>query len=244
MKVILSGIEIPQYLSFRTLVAKVLGLIGAFAGGFSIGKEGPLVHICSIICNQLTRLPQFKRIRHNDAVVLQYLAAACAVGIQLAVGAPIGGILFSIEVTATYYLVENLWRTFAVVGISQLVVRILVSFLIYYTHWDFEVAIFAKVDWTVGDYDWPEIMAFIMIGVVAGVVGALFTKILTLVIRISKNHPTFNATKQRVFMRVVGVALLIAIVAYPIELVRVCLPHANSFQGIRLTVLTCLLFLS
>jgi hypothetical protein len=33
MKVILSGIEIPQYLSFRTLVAKVLGLIGAFAGG-------------------------------------------------------------------------------------------------------------------------------------------------------------------------------------------------------------------
>jgi hypothetical protein len=32
--------------------------------GFSIGKEGPLVHICSIICNQLTRLPQFKRIRH------------------------------------------------------------------------------------------------------------------------------------------------------------------------------------
>jgi chloride channel 2 len=194
--------------------------------GFSIGKEGPLVHICSIICNQLTRLPQFKRIRHNDAVVLQYLAAACAVGIQLAVGAPIGGILFSIEVTATYYLVENLWRTFAVVGISQLVVRILVSFLIYYTHWDFEVAIFAKVDWTVGDYDWPEIMAFIMIGVVAGVVGALFTKILTLVIRISKNHPTFNATKQRVFMRVVGVALLIAIVAYPIELVR------NDLRGV------------
>lgn len=35
MKVILSGIEIPQYLSFRTLLAKVLGLIFAFAGGLS-----------------------------------------------------------------------------------------------------------------------------------------------------------------------------------------------------------------
>jgi hypothetical protein len=33
MKVILSGTEIPQYLSFRTLIAKVLGLVCAFAGG-------------------------------------------------------------------------------------------------------------------------------------------------------------------------------------------------------------------
>jgi hypothetical protein len=183
----------------------------------------------------------------NDAVVLQYLAAACAVGIQLAVGAPIGGlcshslflsfspfsdfsnsfiitlnltmhslktkmkmcsgILFSIEVTATYYLVENLWRTFVVVGISQLIVRVLgisvslllsishhnvdkkkpdqmnsltfslyvlfvvVSILVSYTHWDFEVAIFAKVSWTLGDYDWPEILVFVVIGIIAGVFG-------------------------------------------------------------------------
>lgn len=40
-----------------------------------------------------------------------------------------------------------------------------------YTHWDFEVAIFAKVNWTVEDYDWPEILVFIFIGVVAGIVG-------------------------------------------------------------------------
>jgi hypothetical protein len=40
-----------------------------------------------------------------------------------------------------------------------------------YTHWDFEVAIFAKVNWTVSDYDWPEILVFIFIGIVAGIVG-------------------------------------------------------------------------
>jgi len=27
-------------------------------------------------------------------------------------GAPVGGVLFSIEVTSTYYLVNNLWRAF------------------------------------------------------------------------------------------------------------------------------------
>lgn len=33
MKVVLSGMDLPHYLSFRTLVAKVVGLITAAAGG-------------------------------------------------------------------------------------------------------------------------------------------------------------------------------------------------------------------
>jgi hypothetical protein len=36
MKTIISGIEMPQYLSFRTLVAKIVGLICAQAAGNSI----------------------------------------------------------------------------------------------------------------------------------------------------------------------------------------------------------------
>lgn len=40
------------------------------------------------------------------------LAASVAVGVTATFGAPIGGVLFSIEVTSTYYFVSNLWKTF------------------------------------------------------------------------------------------------------------------------------------
>lgn len=37
-------------------------------------------------------------------------ATACAAGVAATFGAPFGGVLFSIEVTSTYYLVSNLWK--------------------------------------------------------------------------------------------------------------------------------------
>ena len=40
------------------------------------------------------------------------LGAACAVGVTSAFGSPVGGVLFSIEVTATYYLTSGYWRAF------------------------------------------------------------------------------------------------------------------------------------
>ena len=40
------------------------------------------------------------------------LAAACAVGVSCNFAAPIGGVLFSIEVTSVYFAVRNYWRGF------------------------------------------------------------------------------------------------------------------------------------
>ena len=39
-------------------------------------------------------------------------AAAIAAGVTAVFGAPIGGVLFSIEVSSTYYMVSNLWKAF------------------------------------------------------------------------------------------------------------------------------------
>ena len=41
MKCVLAGVQLHDYLTFRTLCAKVASLILALAGGLSIGKEGP-----------------------------------------------------------------------------------------------------------------------------------------------------------------------------------------------------------
>jgi chloride channel 2 len=76
-----------------------------------VGKEGPLVHIASCIAYQVMRLPLFKQLRKSDFMRNNMLAAACAAGMAATFGAPFGGVLFSVEVTATYYPVGNLWRS-------------------------------------------------------------------------------------------------------------------------------------
>lgn len=40
------------------------------------------------------------------------LAASVAAGVTATFNAPIGGVLFSIEVTTTYYVVGDLWKAF------------------------------------------------------------------------------------------------------------------------------------
>ena len=124
MKSILSGVVLPRYLNFRTLMAKTTGLAAALAGGLSIGREGPTVHIASTVANQLCRLRIFRKIRDSEALRFQMLSAGCAVGVATSFGAPVGGVLFAIEVTSTYFLVSNMWKGFFASVAGALVVKL------------------------------------------------------------------------------------------------------------------------
>ena len=42
------------------------------------------------------------------------LAASVGAGVTASFGTPVGGVLFSIEVTSSFYMVSNLWRGFFV----------------------------------------------------------------------------------------------------------------------------------
>jgi chloride channel 2 len=75
--------------------------------------QGPFVHIASIVGAQMTKfLTHFNNAFKNEAHNNELLAAAAAVGVACNFAAPIGGVLFSIEVTATYFAVRNYWRGF------------------------------------------------------------------------------------------------------------------------------------
>ena len=103
MKSILTGITLSQYLSLRVMIAKFFGLLFAIVGGLFIGNEGPLVHMASIIANNLLRLKIFKRLRVNAALTHQLFSAAVTAGVAASFGSPVGGLLFSIEVSSTYW---------------------------------------------------------------------------------------------------------------------------------------------
>lgn len=99
---------LKEYLTFRTLLAKMVGLTIALGSGLPIGKEvmlcfkfktivffllqGPFVHVASIVAAQLSQLvTSFKGIYENESRNSEMLAAACAVGVACTFGAPVGG---------------------------------------------------------------------------------------------------------------------------------------------------------
>lgn len=78
MKSILAGVNIYRYLSFQTLIGKIIGLTAALSAGLSVGKEGPFVHLAGGITNKLCKLSYFKDIQNNHSLKKQMLAASVA----------------------------------------------------------------------------------------------------------------------------------------------------------------------
>ena len=105
--------EADERMGFHTLIARIIGQIFAVAAGLTIGREGPNVHIACIMAWQLMKkVPIFHSLYRNNALKRQIIDAACAVGVSATFAAPIGGVLFSIEVTTNYYETSNYWKCF------------------------------------------------------------------------------------------------------------------------------------
>lgn len=62
---------------------------------YLFSSEGPMVHIACCIGNILSYL--FPKYGRNEAKKREILSAAAAAGVSVAFGAPIGGVLFSLE---------------------------------------------------------------------------------------------------------------------------------------------------
>ena len=166
VKVILSGFVLHGYLGVRTLVCKTLGLILSVASGLSIGKEGPYVHIATCVGNIACRL--FSKYRSNDGKRREVLSASAAAGVAVAFGAPIGGVLFSLEEVSYYFPPKTLFRTFFCCIAAALSLR-------FFNPYDTGKIVLFEVRYS-KDWNFFEIIAFILLGILGGATGALFIK--------------------------------------------------------------------
>ena len=103
IKTLLRGFEAENYLSMLTMVVKIVGLTFALGSRLPLGKEGPFIHIACCLAMNIGK-HVFGR---TDYLSEEVLSAACAVGIACNFAAPIGGVLFAIEVTTNYFAVRN-----------------------------------------------------------------------------------------------------------------------------------------
>ncbi|XP_065058528.1 H(+)/Cl(-) exchange transporter 4-like [Rhopilema esculentum] len=206
IKTILGGFIIKGYLGYWTLVIKTVTLILAVSSGLSLGKEGPLVHVACCIGNVLVRL--FPKYNSNEAKKREVISASAAAGVSVAFGAPIGGVLFSLEEVSYYFPMKTLWRTFFCALMAALTLgymnpygngRLVMFYVQYNTPWK----IF-------------ELVPFIVLGIFGGLVGALFIKCN---LYWSKLRKTTILGKYPI-TEVLSVAVITALFAYPNEYTR------------------------
>jgi len=208
IKSILADTPLASYLRLKVLVPKAIGSLAAHVSGLSVGKEGPFVHITCILARHLWRLPLFGAIQRNPGLQRQMLAAAVAAGVTAVFGTPVGAVLFSMEVTATYYMVSNLWRAFVAAVVCVFALEIINAIR--------DDELFDATTITPSDVS-SEIIAFALLGLLCGVAASAFVYLSSKVQIVRR--ATGKTARARAF-QVALVCLLVAVCTYPAGFLR------------------------
>jgi chloride channel 3/4/5 len=220
IKTILSGFIIHGFLGKWTLIIKSICMMLAVSAGLSLGKEGPLVHVSCCIGNIFSYM--FPKYGKNEAKKREILSAASAAGVSVAFGAPIGGVLFSLEEVSYYFPLKTLWRSFFCALVAAFVLRSINPF-------GNEHLVMFYVDYT-RPWILVELIPFLLLGILGGVVGSVFIKAN---IRWCQRRKLTSLGHHPIF-EVLVITAVTAVIAYPNEYTRM-----NSSDLIKLLFSRC-----
>ncbi|NWI31668.1 CLCKB protein, partial [Sula dactylatra] len=131
LKTILTGVVLEDYLAIQNFGAKVVGLTCTLACGSTVflGKVGPFVHLSAMAAAYLGKMrTSVTKEYENKFKQNEMLVAAQAVGVATVFGAPISGVLFSIEVMSSHFAVRDYWRGFFAATCGAFMFRLLAVF--------------------------------------------------------------------------------------------------------------------
>ncbi|CAG8626748.1 4929_t:CDS:10 [Ambispora leptoticha] len=200
VKTILGGFVIRKFLGWWTLLIKSIGISLVVASNLCLGKEGPLIHLACCCGNIIPRI--FPKFRYNEAKKREILSAAASAGVSVAFGAPIGGVLFSLEEVSYYFPFRTMWRSFFCAMVAAVALEYMNPFRTG------KLVLFQVVY----DREWHafELLFFAFLGIMGGLYGAFFIRFNLKVASIRKE------TWLRFFgvQEVIIVALLTSIISY------------------------------
>jgi H+/Cl- antiporter ClcA len=88
----------PRLLTIRILVGKIIVSFLSILGGFTIGREGPTIHVGAALMFSLRRFYPARLLAVRGAALERNLAlAGAAAGLSAAFNAPLAGVVFAIE---------------------------------------------------------------------------------------------------------------------------------------------------
>lgn len=185
VKCYLNGIKLPRIVRFKTLFVKTVGVITTVVGGLAGGKEGPMIHSGAVVAAGISQgkttsfykdfgILKFFREDHEKR---DFVSGGAAAGVAAAFGAPVGGVLFSLEEGASFWNQSLTWRIFFASMMSTFTLNIILS---AYYHYPGQLSFpgllnFGKFEDL--SYELFELPCFILIGAAGGILGAIFNQI-------------------------------------------------------------------
>lgn len=231
IKCYLNGIDLPRVVRVKTLFCKVIGVAFSVAGGLPVGKEGPMVHSGSVVAAGIsqgktrfwgvdTSFSKFSDFR-NDREKRDFVACGAAAGVASAFGAPIGGVLFSLEEGASYWSTKLTWRAFFCAMTTMMTLFALKNVDTWWGQADvgklFSFGEFNSLSGEASNFSIWELPIFALIGCLGGLIGAVFNA--------ANEHLTIwrmkrvNFSKTRRLFEVVVIAMGVSVVSFMLPLI-------------------------
>ncbi|XP_075062280.1 chloride channel protein ClC-Kb-like [Mixophyes fleayi] len=216
IKVTLRGVVLAEFFTFRTFIAKLIGVTCTLAAGSTIflGKVGPFVHMAAILATLLGKaMVKLVGAKENPSRKYELLIAGAAVGVACCFVAPVGGVLFSVEATATHFAIRNYWRGFFAATCAALMFRLLAVI----NSERETVAILFSTNWRVEfPFDLPEYLSYAILGVVCGCICCvyLFLHRVTLLF-LNNNERIGNILRNNKIVYAAFVSVVLASITFP-----------------------------
>ncbi len=154
--------NVPIILNLRVAIVKLVGVILVMGSGLNLGRQGPTVHVGAALAAQLNRWiptsPQYRR---------QLLAAGAAAGLAAGFNAPIAGVLF---------VVEEFLQDFSDLTLGTAILASFIGAVVARLLGDEGLSLNSTLVESDVSFSLQDVPFFLVLGLVAGVLGALFSR--------------------------------------------------------------------
>ncbi|KAK2960799.1 putative Chloride channel protein [Blattamonas nauphoetae] len=176
MIAIMSGVPYPEFLTINTILGKLLGNLCALMSGMFVERGGPTMAIAMILTHLvITHVPFFRNYASTPSLRSDIYSFAIAMGMACMNYAPVGGMLFSIELMSDVFLTRNYFTLFYASALSSFIARQLLSL---------NYSIFHLPDIaTPPPIQVYEFLILIVLGAVIGFISQMFVRLLLLATR-------------------------------------------------------------
>ncbi|WP_322042172.1 chloride channel protein [Paraburkholderia sp. J67] len=194
----------PRLLTLRILVGKILVSFLTILGGFTIGREGPTIHVGAALMFSLRRFyPARLRSIYGAGLEHKLALAGAAAGLSAAFNAPLAGVVFAIE-----ELTRSFEQRTSGVLITAIIFAGVVSLALQGNYVYFgTIAI---------DGHFPNLLvaAVLLVGVLTGIAGGLFCWLLlntgrwmpARLLALRTDRPVAFGAACGLFIAIIGVA--------------------------------------
>jgi len=177
IKSYLNGVASPQAFAFKTWISRSIGLVLVTSAGLFAGTEGPFAHLGGIVASGVAEGPRWRWLPwptllsgHRNRC--EFISQGAAMGVAAAFGAPIGGILFSLEEASTFWSKSLTWQAFLGTMIAAVIAKLTKSGFT-----GISGAGFIEFPDKNASFEMWELFTFGIMAAIMGLLGAFFCKL-------------------------------------------------------------------